>query len=86
MLDGNALLEEAEDARQEMLCLMSWYNEISNRDPRFDEVVYRLMAAEKYYQVCLEKLRSEGIGKAALPYSMLRPRRGLNCAGFWYGW
>lgn len=80
------LLAEASAAREEMLCLLSQYNEVSSRSPHFTELVYRLMASEKRYQIALARLRRKGIGCMALPYYPSAERRGISCQGCWYGW
>lgn len=80
------ILEEALTARAELLCLLSWFNEISCQDSRFEELTYRLSAAEKMYQVCLEKVSQEGISRAVLPYLPSGLRRGITLVDCWYGW
>ena len=80
------VLEEALTARCEFVCLLSWFNEMSCRDPRFDELVYRLAAAEKMYMVCLKRVQEEGISKAIVPYIPESRRRGITLNGQWYGW
>jgi len=79
-------LQETAAAREELLCLYSWYKEISSQDPHFAELVFRLLAAEKRYQLCLNKLRLAGISNPAVPYYPSGPRRGIAFDGFWYGW
>lgn len=80
------VLEEALAARGELLCLLSWFNEISCRDPRFDELVYRLEAAEKMYMVCLKRVQEEGIKGRDVLFLPEGPRRGITLNGHWYGW
>lgn len=85
-MQNKSLLEETQSARREWLCLLSWYNEMSFRHERFEELVYRLMAAEKWYQACLKKLRQEKINCLPLPYSKPNERRGLKINDCWFGW
>jgi len=80
------VLEEALVARRELLCLLSWFDEISCNDPRFDELIYRLGAAEKMYTVCLKKAQQEGISRGIVPYIPEGRRRGITLNGQWYGW
>ncbi len=85
-MDKDSLLEETKYARQDFLCLLSWYHEISNQDSRLEELIYRLLAAEKWYQTCLEKLRQEGITQPVTPYSTIGCRRKILCSNCWHGW
>lgn len=79
-------LAELNTAREELLCLYSWFNELSGRDCRFNELAYRLLAAEIHYQDCLQNLQLKGIHRQPVPYTPEGPRRGITCGGCWYGW
>ena len=78
-------LAEARMARLELLSLSSWYNEISCRDPRFDELVYRILAAERYNQYCLRNLREHGFSQKPAPFLPYDSQRGVTLDGCWHG-
>lgn len=78
------LLLDARQAREQMLCMLSIYNETSGQADIFEVIAYRLLAAEKLYSSCLNRLRQERISCLPLPYTCSHPRRGLYLEGLWY--
>ncbi|MFY9173989.1 MAG: hypothetical protein WAO24_01405 [Peptococcia bacterium] len=85
-MQKNISLDEIQAAWQELLCLQSWYNEMSSEDERYDELVYRLLAAEKWYQTCLRRLQKAGICRYPTPHSGLAKKPKIMVNGCWYYW
>lgn len=82
----NILLEETQAAWQELLCLQSWHDELPSDHERYEELVHRLLAAEKWHQHCLRRLQEAGVYKIPVPYSDLSKRRKIKVNGHWYHW
>lgn len=84
LTETDKMLLDARQARIHMLSVQSIFNETSGRADNFEEMVYRLLAAEKLYVLCLKRLRQENTGSLPKPYTCSRRLRGLYLEGLWY--